>query len=99
MGHLIDFDHSKVTQRFEPQVIGNHQRIEESLRQALLKYFEESVISRAEEMMGDPDHAHEYLSRLKIGKVCTRPLSFDDLGWCKEVRACPPFEKPTDVCF
>ncbi len=31
VGHLIDFDHSKVTQQFKPQVIGNHQRIEEYL--------------------------------------------------------------------
>ena len=99
MGHLIDFDHSKVTQRFEPQVIGNYQRIEESLCQWLLGKFEESVISRAEEMMGDPEDAHEYLISLLKGKVCTRPLSFDDLGWCEEVRACPPFEKPIHVSF
>ena len=50
-------------------------------------------------MMGDPEDAHEYLISLLKGKVCTRPLSFDDLGWCEEVRACPPFEKPIRVSF
>ena len=99
MGYLIDFDHSKVTQRFEPQVIGNHERIEESFRQPLLAKFEESVIFRAEEMMGNPEDAHGYLISLLKGKVCTRPLSFNDLGWCEEVRACPPFGKPIHVSF
>lgn len=99
MGHLIDFDHSKVTQRLEPQVIGHHQRIEESFRRLLHEDFEESVISRAEEMMGNPTKAINYLTGLLVDVVPTRPLSFSDLGWCEEVCARPPFEKPTDVCF
>jgi len=99
VGHLIDFDHSKVTQQFEPQVIDNHERIEESFHQLLLAKFEESVISRAEEMMGDSDDALNYLISLRKGNVCTRSLSFNDLEWCEEMHACPPFEKPTDVSF
>ena len=49
--------------------------------------------------MDNSDDAQEYLISLLKGKVCTRPLSFDDLGWCEEVRACPPFEKPIHVSF
>ena len=87
-GHLIDFDCSKVTQRFQPQVNGDHQRIEESFRQLLPEEFEESVISRAEEIMGSSGSAKHYLTGLLVNNVHTRPLSFNDLGWCEEVCVC-----------
>lgn len=45
-------------------------------------------------MIGDLDHAHEYLNH-KIGKVYTRPLSFDYLGWCKEPHVCLSPKKAT----
>ena len=99
MGHLIDFDHSKVTQQFEPQVIGNHERIKESLRQPLHEDFEESVIFQAEKMIGNPTKAINYLTGLLVDIVPTRPLSFSDLWWYEEVHACPPFEKSTHVSF
>jgi len=50
-------------------------------------------------MMDDPDNALNYLISLWKGNVYTKSLSFNDLGWCKEVHACPPIEKPTDVSF
>jgi len=49
--------------------------------------------------MGNPEDAQEYLISLLKGKVCTRPLSFNNLGWYKEVRVCSPFEKPIHVSF
>ena len=39
-------------------------------------------------MMGNPEDAHEYFINLLKGNVYTRSLSFNDLGWCKEVCVC-----------
>ena len=50
-------------------------------------------------MMGNPEDAYEYLISLLKDNVCTRSLSFNDLGWYKEVCTCSLFEKPTNVCF
>ena len=63
VGHLIDFDHSKVIQQFK----------------WLLGKFEELVISRAEEMMNNSDDAQEYLISLLKCNVCTRSLLWDAL--------------------
>jgi len=49
--------------------------------------------------MDNSDDAQEYLISLLKGNVCTRSLSFNNLRWCKEVCACPPFEKPIHVSF
>ena len=95
VGHLIDFDYSKVTQQFKPQINSNYQRIRKSLYQVLLKYFEKLAILQVEEMMGNYNHTHEYLSHLKIDKVCTRLLLFNDLGWHKELYICPLSKEAT----
>ena len=49
--------------------------------------------------MNNSDDAQEYLIILLKDNVCTRSLSFNDLGWCEEVRVCPPFEKPIHISF
>ena len=49
--------------------------------------------------MSNSDHTHKYLSYLKIDKVCTRLLLFNDLEWYKEMCTCSPFEKSTHVFF
>ena len=35
--------------------------------------------------MGNPEDAHKYLISLLKDNVCTRSLSFNDLGWYKEM--------------
>ena len=49
--------------------------------------------------MNNSDDAQEYLIILLKDNVYTRSLSFNDLGWCEEVRVCPPFEKPIHISF
>ena len=93
-GYLIDFDCSKVTQLFEPQVNGDYQRIEESFCQSLLEEFEESVIFQAEEIMGSSISAQEYLTSLLVNNVHIRPLSFNDLEWCEEIYVCILLRNP-----
>jgi len=81
-GHLIDFDHAKFTGQFKSVANGVPKRIEEDFRKPFLRKFDEAVISRAEEMMGNPA---EYLSSLLEGIEAEEPLTLQDLGWCEEV--------------
>jgi len=84
-GHLIDFDHAKFTGQFKSVASGVPKRIEEDFRKPFLRKFDEAVISRAEEIMGDPGEAHTYLSALDKGIDVREPLTLQDLGWCEEV--------------
>ena len=61
------------------------EKIEKRFRKPFLSMFDEAVISRAEEMMGDPAEAHTYLSALIKGIKVVEPLTLQDLGWCEEV--------------
>ena len=68
------------------------ERIKEFRRQALLSEFDEAVISRAEEMMGNANQALLYLTTLKVVQPTSEPpsgqqlrLSMKDLEWCEEV--------------
>ena len=45
-------------------------------------------------MIGNPIKAINYLTGLLVDIAPTRPLSFSDLGWCEEVRACSPLKNP-----
>ena len=49
--------------------------------------------------MGNPEDVYEYLISLQKGDMCTRLLSFNNLGQCKEMCVCPFFEKSTNVFF
>ena len=91
-GHLIDFDHAKFTGRFKSVANGASERIEEKLRTYLLDKFDEEVISRAEEMMGNGNQALLYLDTLRVIQPTSKlpsgqqlRLSMKDLGWCEEV--------------
>jgi len=84
-GHLIDFDHAKFTGQFKSVTNGVPERIKNFTRQGLLPEFDEAVISRAEEMMGNPIKAHVYLIALTEGIAVGEPLTLQDLGWCEEV--------------
>ena len=84
-GHLIDFDHAKFTGKFKPMANGVPKRMEEELRRYFLRKFDEAVISRAEEIMGNPIKAHIYLSALTEGIDVREPLTLQDLGWREEV--------------
>ena len=84
-GHLIDFDHAKFTGQFKSVANGVPKRIEEDLRKIFLREFDEAVISRAEEMMGNSTDASIYLVTLQKGIETGEPLTFQDLGWCEEV--------------
>ena len=84
-GHLIDFDHAKFTGKFKSVANGVPKRIEEDLRKYFLRKFDEAVISRAEEMMGNSTDASIYLVTLQKGIETGEPLTFQDLGWCEEV--------------
>ena len=84
-GHLIDFDHAKFTGQFKSVANGVSEKIEKRFRKPFLSMFDEAVISRAEEMMGDPAEAHTYLSALIKGIKVVEPLTLQDLGWCEEV--------------
>ena len=84
-GHLIDFDHAKFTGRFKSVANGVSERIEEDFRKPLLRKFDEAVISRAEKIMGNSNHASSYLMELQKGSEVRKPLTFRDLGWCEEV--------------
>jgi len=91
-GHLIDFDHAKFTGRFKSVANDVPERIKEFWRQGLLSEFDEAVISRAEEMMGNANQALLYLHTLMVVQPTSKPpsgqqlrLSMKDLGWCEEV--------------
>jgi len=84
-GHLIDFDHAKFTGQFKSVPNGVTKRMEEDLRKYFLCKCDEAVISRAEEMMGDPAKALVYLGALMQGIEVVEPLTLQDLGWCEEV--------------
>ena len=84
-GHLIDFDHAKFTGQFKSVPNGVPKRIEEDFRKPFLRKFDEAVISRAEEMMGNSTDASIYLVTLQKGIETGEPLTFQDLGWCEEV--------------
>ena len=84
-GHLIDFDHAKFTGKFKPMANGVPKRMEEELRRYFLRKFDEAVISRVEEMMGNSDDALSYLVALQKGIEVGEPLTLQDLGWCEEV--------------
>ena len=84
-GHLIDFDHAKFTGQFKSVANGVPKRIKEGFRKAFLHKFDEAVISRAEEMMGNSTDASIYLVTLQKGIETGEPLTFQDLGWCEEV--------------
>ena len=84
-GHLIDFDHAKFTGKFKSVANGASERIEEDFRKPFLRKLDEAVISRAEEMMGNPGKAHSYLSALTEGIEVEEPLTLQDLGWCEKV--------------
>ena len=97
-GHLIDFDHAKFTGRFKSVANSVPERIRESWRQELLSEFDEAVISRAEEMMGNPGKALSYLVELQGDIEIGEPLTFQDLGWCEKVSpARPSYGKLADV--
>ena len=80
VGYLIDFDHSKITQQFELQIISNYQRIKKSLYQPLHKDFEELVIFWIEKTIGNHTKAINYLTSSLVDVVPTRLLSFSNLG-------------------
>ena len=84
-GHLIDFDHAKFTGKFKSVANGVPKRMEEELRRYFLRKFDEAVISRVEEMMGNSDDALSYLVALQKGIEVGEPLTLQDLGWCEEV--------------
>ena len=84
-GHLIDFDHAKFTGKFKSVANGVPKRMEEDFRKPFLRMFDETVISRAEEMMGNSIDASIYLVTLQKGIETGEPLTFQDLGWCEEV--------------
>jgi len=84
-GHLIDFDHAKFTGQFKSMANGVPKRIKKDFREAFLHKFDEAVISRAEEMMGNSTDAFIYLVTLQKGIETGEPLTFQDLGWCEEV--------------
>ena len=84
-GHLIDFDHAKFTGRFKSVANGASERIEEKLRTYFLDKFDEEVISRAEKIMGNSNHASSYLMALQKGIEVKEPLTLQDLGWCEKV--------------
>ena len=84
-GHLIDFDHAKFTGQFKSVPNGVSEKIEKRFRKPFLSMFDEAVISRAEEMMGDPAKALVYLGTLIQGIEVVEPLTLQDLGWCEEV--------------
>jgi len=84
-GHLIDFDHAKFTGQFKSVPNGVTKRMAEDLQKHFLSMFDEAVISRAKEMMGDPAKALVYLGTLIQGIKVVEPLTLQDLGWCKEI--------------
>jgi len=57
----------------------------EDLQKPFLSMFDEAVISRAKEMIGDPAKALVYLGTLIQGIKVVEPLTLQDLGWCKEI--------------
>jgi len=66
-GHLIDFDHAKFTGQFKSVANGISEKIKKQFWKPFLSMFDEAIISRAEEMMGNPAKVFIYLGALTKG--------------------------------
>ncbi|KAJ3560147.1 hypothetical protein NP233_g11023 [Leucocoprinus birnbaumii] len=92
-GHLIDFDHSKITDKLEPLKQQDGFEMPEDRRQYHYAKFEKQIVHFVEDVLGAPRLANFYLFDLKdyySALQGSQPtlLSFDALGWS---------EKPYDV--
>lgn len=92
-GHLIDFDHSKISAQFKTLKRENPKQIRDKSRAPLLDYFEESAIRAAEEIYDLLAEAYLIQVRDKYNPSTTPELllSLEDLGWPKEPYDIPSF--------
>ncbi|KXN89335.1 hypothetical protein AN958_05833 [Leucoagaricus sp. SymC.cos] len=94
-GHLIDFDHSKISTRFEPLEPINGKKLDPGFR-ALMKHrhFDEELLDEIERIYGSD--AETYLSLIRTGYSFSErdqgtAVSFERLGWIRERYKIPVF--------
>ncbi|KAJ3566485.1 hypothetical protein NP233_g6974 [Leucocoprinus birnbaumii] len=90
-GHLIDFDHSKITDKLDTLRRESGHKIPQRRRDAWLQDFPANVVDLVEELF--QEEADAYLAAkyyTKLGQV-DEPSSFADIGWPEELYNIPLF--------
>ncbi|KAJ3553201.1 hypothetical protein NP233_g12701 [Leucocoprinus birnbaumii] len=90
-GHLIDFDHSKITDKLDTLRRESGHQIPQRRRDAWLQDFPANVVDLVEALF--QEEADAYLAAkyyTKLGQV-DEPSSFADIGWPEELYSIPLF--------
>ncbi|KAJ3566486.1 hypothetical protein NP233_g6975 [Leucocoprinus birnbaumii] len=93
-GHLIDFDHSKITDKLDTLRRESGHQIPQRRRDAWLQEFPADIVDLAEELFQKAERADMYLIAkyyTKLGQV-NEPSSFADIGWPEELYNIPIFD-------
>ncbi|KXN89328.1 hypothetical protein AN958_05826 [Leucoagaricus sp. SymC.cos] len=94
-GHLIDFDHSKISTRFEPLELINGKKLEPELRDLMKRrHFDEELLDEIEQIYGSK--AEKYLPDIPAGYSSPErdqgtAVSFESMGWIREHYKIPVF--------